>query len=125
MASGVNKWIGIGYLGRDPEEKKVGDQALVTISIGCSESWKDKNGEKQERTEWVKVDFWGDKGKPIMKYFKKGKPIYVEGKITTNSWEDKEGNKRYSTSVRASLWSFVPSDKSSDSGDGGSSDDEF
>ncbi len=91
----------IGNLGRDAELKYTpGGDAVATISIACSESWKDKSGQKQERTEWVRVVLWGKTAEALAPYLTKGKQIYVAGKLTTRKWEDKSGNERYTTEIR-------------------------
>ena len=98
MAS-VNKWIGIGNLGRDPDSKYMpnGD-AVCNFSIACSESWKDKSGQKQERTEWVRCTVYRKLAEICGEYLKKGLQVYIEGKLQTREWE-KDGVKRYTTEV--------------------------
>ena len=99
--SGVNKVILIGNLGQDPDVKYMpsGD-AVANVSIATSESWKDKNtGEKQERTEWHRVVFFGKVAEIAQKYLHKGSKVYVEGKLKTRKWQDKEGQDRYTTEV--------------------------
>jgi len=100
MAS-VNKCTFIGNLTRDPEVKYMtsGD-AVANVSIACNESWKDKSGEKQESVEFVNLVFYRKLAEIVGEYIKKGAPIYVEGKMKTRSWEDKEsGQKRYATEI--------------------------
>jgi single-strand DNA-binding protein len=101
MAS-VNKVILIGNLGQDPETRYLpsGD-AVTNISIATSETWKDKNGEKQEHTEWHRVAFFGKQAEIAGEYLKKGSPVYIEGRIRTRKWQDKEGQDRYSTEIVA------------------------
>jgi single-strand DNA-binding protein len=102
MAS-VNKVILIGNLGRDPETRYLpsGD-AVTNISIATSEKWKDKSGEQQEHTEWHRVAFFGKLAEIAGEYLKKGSPVYVEGRIRTRKWQDKEsGQDRYSTEIVA------------------------
>ena len=102
MAS-VNKWIGIGNLGADPETKYMpnGD-AVTNIRIACTESWKDKStGEKKESTEWVRIVFYRKLAEIAGQYLKKGSPVYVEGRIRTRKWQDKEGQERYTTEIEA------------------------
>lgn len=103
MANGVNKVILIGRLGHSPDAKYTQSGVAVTnITLATSESWKDKNtGEKKESTEWHKVVFYRGLAEVVEKYCNKGDQIYVEGKIQTRSWEDKEGNKRYTTEIIA------------------------
>ena len=102
MAS-VNKWIGIGNLGADPETKYMpnGD-AVTNIRIACTESWKDKStGEKKESTEWVRIVFYRKLAEIAGQYLKKGSPVYIEGRIRTRKWQDKEGQERYTTEIEA------------------------
>ena len=102
MAS-VNKVILIGNLGRDPETRYLpsGD-AVTNISVATSEKWKDKSGEQQEHTEWHRIAFFGKLAEIAGEYLKKGSPVYVEGRIRTRKWQDKEsGQDRYSTEIVA------------------------
>jgi len=101
MAS-VNKVILIGNLGKDPETRYLpsGD-AVTNISVATSEKWKDKSGEQQEHTEWHRVAFFGKTAEIAGEYLKKGSPVYVEGRIRTRKWQDKEGNDKYSTEIVA------------------------
>jgi single-strand DNA-binding protein len=101
MAS-VNKVILIGNLGKDPETRYLpsGD-AVTNISLATTDTWKDKSGEKQEHTEWHRVAFFGKVAEIAGEYLKKGSPVYVEGRIRTRKWQDKEGNDKYSTEVVA------------------------
>ena len=101
MAS-VNKWIGIGNLGRDPEMRYTATgEAMCNFSIACSESWKDKQtGEKKEVTEWVRISFFGKLAEICGQYLKKGSQVYVEGSLRTRKWTDKDGQERYSTEIR-------------------------
>ncbi|HKQ25006.1 MAG TPA: single-stranded DNA-binding protein [Burkholderiales bacterium] len=101
MAS-VNKVILIGNLGRDPEVRYMpsGD-AVANISIATTETWKDKNGEKQEKTEWHRVAMFGKTAEIAGEYLKKGSQVYIEGRLETRKWTDKEGQERYTTEIRA------------------------
>jgi single-strand DNA-binding protein len=101
MAS-VNKVILIGNLGKDPETRYLpsGD-AVTNISVATTDSWKDKSGEKQEHTEWHRVAFFGKTAEIAGEYLKKGSPVYIEGRIRTRKWQDKEGNDKYSTEIVA------------------------
>lgn len=101
MAS-VNKVILIGNLGADPEVRYLpsGD-AVTNIRIATTDTWKDKNGEKQEHTEWHRIAFFGKLAEIAGEYLKKGSPVYVEGRIRTRKWQDKEGQDRYSTEIVA------------------------
>ncbi|MDR2592214.1 MAG: single-stranded DNA-binding protein [Chitinispirillales bacterium] len=99
MAS-INKVILIGNLGRDPELRYTPQgRPVVNFSLATTERWTSKSGEKQERTEWHKVVLWGRQAEVANQYLKKGSPCYVEGRITTRSWEDKDKVKRYSTEI--------------------------
>ena len=101
MAS-VNKVILIGNLGADPETRYLpsGD-AVANIRIATTEVWKDKGGEKQEHTEWHRIAFFGKLAEIAGEYLKKGSPVYIEGRIRTRKWQDKEGQDRYSTEIVA------------------------
>ena len=101
MAS-VNKVILIGNLGADPETRYLpsGD-AVTNIRIATTDSWKDKSGEKQEHTEWHRVAFFGKTAEIAGEYLKKGSPVYIEGRIRTRKWQDKEGQERFSTEIVA------------------------
>jgi single-strand DNA-binding protein len=101
MAS-VNKVILIGNLGRDPETRYMPDGGAVTnVSIATTESWKDKNGEKQEKTEWHRVAFFGKLAEIAGEYLKKGSQVYVEGRLQTRKWQDKDGQDKYTTEIVA------------------------
>ena len=104
MARGVNKVILIGNLGRDPEVRySPNGQAIANVNLATSESWKDKNtGEKQERTEWHRVVFFGRLAEIAGEYLKKGMQVYVGGRLQTRKWQDKDGNDRYTTEIVAS-----------------------
>lgn len=101
MALGVNKVILIGHLGKDPEVRyNPQGGALATLSLATSESWKDKtSGEKQEKTEWHRVVAFGRTAEIIGEYLKKGAPVYIEGKLQTRKWTDKDGQDKYTTEV--------------------------
>src|SRR5258708_38128026 len=100
MAS-VNKVILIGNLGRDPETRYSPDGAAITnVSIATTSQWKDKNtGEKREETEWHRVAFFGRLAEIATEYLKKGSPVYIEGRLRTRKWQDKQGTERYSTEI--------------------------
>lgn len=116
MAGGVNKVILIGNLGADPELRHTnGGAAVCDLRLATNESWTDKSGQKQERTEWHKVTVWGSQAENCAKYLAKGRQVYVEGKLRTESWDDEDGNKRYTTKVQANDVRFL--------GGGGGSDD--
>ena len=104
MARGVNKAIIVGNLGRDPEVRYTADgRAVANVTIATSESWKDKqSGERQEKTEWHRVVFFGRLAEIAEEYLKKGSQVYVEGSIRTQKWQDKEsGQDRYTTEIVA------------------------
>lgn len=103
MANGLNKVILIGNLGRDPEVRYTpGGLAVANFSMATSETWTNKEGEKETRTEWHRIVAWGKLGEICGEYLSKGKQVYIEGRIQTREWEDKEGNKRYTTEIIAS-----------------------
>lgn len=103
MARGINKVILVGNLGKDPEVRySPSGQAVANATLATSESWKDKtSGEKQERTEWHRVVFFGRLAEIAGEYLKKGAQIYVEGRLQTRKWQDKEGHDRYTTEIVA------------------------
>lgn len=97
----LNHCTFIGNLGRDAELRyTAGGEAVATLNLACSESWKDKQGQKQERTEWVRIILWGKTAESLAEYLTKGKQIYVSGKFTTRKWKDKDGADRYMTEIR-------------------------
>ena len=98
----VNRVILVGNLGRDAELRHTGAGAAVaSFSIATTEVWKDKEGERQEQTEWHRVNLWGRPAEAVSQYLVKGKQVYVEGRLQTRKWQDKEGHDRYTTEVRA------------------------
>ncbi len=104
----VNKVILLGRLGQDPEIRYTQNGSSVCqFSLATSENWKDRNGEKQEKTEWHRVVVWGKIGELCNQYLSKGRQVYLEGKLQTRQWEDKSGNKRYTTEVNASSVQFI------------------
>lgn len=114
MASGVNKVILIGRLGSDPEVRYTSNGgAVANFNMATNESWTDKQGQKQERTEWHKIVVWGKLGELCGQYLSKGRQAYVEGRLQTREWQDKEGNKRYTTEIVAQGVQFLggPSDR--------------
>ena len=108
MAS-VNKVILIGNLGRDPELRQTnGGGAVCEFSLATTDRWFDKaSNSTKERTEWHRVVVWGKQGENAAKYLRKGRSAYVEGKLQTREWQDKDGNKRYTTEVVAQLVQFL------------------
>lgn len=106
--AGVNKVIIIGRLGADPEVKSVGNSgSMARLSIATSENWVDKEGQKQERTEWHRVVVWGRLAEIVGKHLSKGRQVYVEGRLQTRTWEDQQGQKRYSTEIVANTVQFL------------------
>lgn len=107
--AGINKAILIGRLGRDPEVRYTQDgSAVANFTIATSEEWKDReSGEKRERTEWHRIVAFRKLGEICGKYLAKGRQIYVEGRIQTRKWEDREGNTRYTTEIVASDVQFL------------------
>ena len=98
----VNKVILVGNLGRDAELRFTpGGAAVSTINMATTEVWNDKGGQRQEKTEWHRVVLWGKTAESLSEYLTKGKQIYVEGRLQTRQWDDKDGNKRYTTEIRA------------------------
>jgi single-strand DNA-binding protein len=106
--SGVNKVIIVGRLGADPEVKSVGQsQSVARLSVATSENWISKDGQKQERTEWHRVVVWGKQAENCGKHLSKGRQVYVEGRLQTRSWDDKDGVKKYATEVVATSVQFL------------------
>lgn len=98
--SSLNKVMLIGNLGKDPETRFTGTgTAVCNFSIATTEKWKDKSGAKKEETEWHNIIAWSKQAELCQKFLKKGSPVFIEGKLKTRSWDDKEGNKRYTTEV--------------------------
>jgi len=98
----LNKAILIGNLGADPETRYMQDGTCVcNIRIATTERFKDRNGERQERTEWHRVVLWGKLGEIANQYLHKGSQVYIEGKIETRKWQDRDGNDKYTTEIRA------------------------
>jgi single-strand DNA-binding protein len=121
----VNKVILVGNLGADPELKYTpSNRPVCNLSIATNEVWKDKAGQKQERVEWHRVNVWGDQAEHCSKYLAKGRMVYVEGRIQTRKWQDKEGKDRYTTDVVADRVVFLggqgPGAEGSSGGGGGS-----
>jgi single-strand DNA-binding protein len=106
--SGVNKVIIVGRLGTDPELKSVGNgQNVARLSVATSEAWTGKDGNKQEKTEWHRITVWGKLAEICAKHLSKGRQVYVEGRLQTRSWEDPQGQKRYSTEIVANTVQFL------------------
>ena len=107
MAS-VNKAILIGNLGKDPEVRYMpGGEAVANITLATTDTWKDKSGTKQEKTEWHRVSFFGRQAEVVGEYLKKGSQIYVEGRIQTRKWQDKDGQDRYTTEIVADRMQMI------------------
>jgi single-strand DNA-binding protein len=117
MAS-VNKVILIGNLGRDPETRYMPEGGAITnISIATTEKWKDKNGEMQEKTEWHRVAFFGKLAEIAGEYLKKGSQVYVEGRLQTRKWQDKDGADKYTTEIVANVMQMLGSRQGMGGGD--------
>jgi len=107
MAS-VNKVILLGNLGRDPETRyTTGGDAVTNLNIATSEQWKDKSGEKQERTEWHRVVLFGRQAEVAGEYLKKGRSVYIEGRLQTRKYTDKDGVEKYSTEIVADRMQLI------------------
>lgn len=110
MASGVNKAIIIGRLGNDPEVRYTANGGAVgNFNLATNESWTDKAGQKQERTEWHRIVVWGKMAELCGQYLSKGRQAYVEGRLQTREWTDKEGVKKYTTEIVAQSIQFLGS----------------
>jgi single-strand DNA-binding protein len=106
----VNKVILVGRLGRDPETRYTGaGQAVCNFSLATDETFKDRSGERQKRTEWHRIVAWGKKAEFAQQYLKKGSQIYLEGRIQSREWTDKEGQKRTTVEIIANDFRFVGS----------------
>ena len=101
MAS-VNKVILLGNLGRDPEVRFTqGGTPVANFTMATTDRWSDPSGEKKEKTEWHRIVVWGKQAEIAGEYLKKGRPVFIEGSLQTREWTDRDGNKRYTTEVRA------------------------
>lgn len=106
--AGINKVILVGRLGADPEVKTIsGGNTVARLNLATSENWTDKEGQKQERTEWHRVVVWGKLADLCGRYLSKGRQVYVEGRLQTRSWEDQQGQKRYTTEIVANTVQFL------------------
>ena len=115
--AGVNKVILVGNLGKDPEVRHLeGGTAVASFSIATTEVYKDKTGTRQEQTEWHNIVVWRGLAEVAEKYLKKGMTIYIEGKLRTRSWDDKEGHKRYSTEVVGDTFTILSKKENQSSG---------
>ena len=119
MAGGVNKVILVGHLGADPDMRYTpSGQGVCELRLATSESWNDKNGQRQERTEWHRIVVWGKRAEVCSKYLAKGRPVFVEGRIQTRTYDDKDGNKRYITEIIANDVQFLGGGKEGGGGGG-------
>ena len=117
MAS-VNKVILLGNLGRDPETRyTTGGDAVTNLSIATSEQWKDKSGEKQERTEWHRVVLFGRQAEIAGEYLKKGRSVYIEGRLQTRKYTDKDGVEKYSTEIVGDRMQLIGGGRDASGGD--------
>jgi single-strand DNA-binding protein len=106
----VNKAIIIGNLGRDPEVRYTpGGQPVANFTVATNERWTDKSGQQQERTEWHRIVVWGKQAENCGQYLKKGRSAYIEGRIQTREWTNKEGQKQYTTEIVANIVQFLGS----------------
>src|SRR5579885_493032 len=104
----VNKVILVGRLGQNPEVRYTPSGAAVAnFSLATNESWTDKSGQKQERTEWHRIVVWGKLAELCNQYLSKGRQAYIEGRLQTREWQDKDGNKKYTTEVQAQTVQFL------------------
>ncbi len=109
MAS-VNRVMLIGNLGADPEKRVTGTgQSVTTFNVATTDRWTDKAGQKQEKTEWHRIVVWGPQADNCAQYLSKGRQVYIEGKLQTRQWDDKKGEKRYTTEVVAQRVQFLGS----------------
>ncbi|WP_320911815.1 single-stranded DNA-binding protein [Butyricimonas paravirosa] len=121
----VNKVILVGTVGKDPEVRNTQNNKVATFSLATNESYKDKNGEKKIVTEWHNVVIWGKLAEIVEKYVKKGNHLYLEGKLSSRSWEDQNGTKRYITEVIVHSMTMLPSARKSGEDRQGSSQETF
>lgn len=124
MAGGVNKVILVGNLGADPDMRYTpSGTGVCELRLATNESWTDKSGQRQERTEWHRIVVWGKRAEIVSKYLSKGRQVYVEGKLRTRTWDDKEGNKRYTTEIIANDVQFLGGGSGGGGGGRGGGDD--
>jgi single-strand DNA-binding protein len=124
--SGVNKVILLGRLGKDPEVRQLeGNRKVAKFPLATSETYKDKTGQKVENTEWHSVEFWGPVVDVLERYVKKGDMLYVEGKIRTRSYEDKEGVKRFVTDIVGQNMTLLGGNGQSSNGSGTTRTNEY
>jgi len=117
----VNKVILIGRLGSNPEVRFTpSGSAVANFNVATNESWNDKNGQKQERTEWHRIVVWGKLAQLCGEYLAKGRQVYLEGRLQTRQWQDKEGQTKYTTEVIANTVQFLGAGKGEGAGAGAS-----
>jgi single-strand DNA-binding protein len=122
LSMSVNKVILVGRLGRDPETRFTGGgQAVANFTIATDFSYKDRNGERQKRTEWHRIVAWRKLAEIVQQYLKKGSLVYIEGRIETREWQDKEGQKRYTTEIIANEMKMLGSKGDGSGGGSGAS----
>ncbi len=122
MAS-VNRAIIVGNLGKDPEVRyTAGGSPVTNFTVATNDRWTDKSGQPQERTEWHRIVVWGKQAESCGQYLKKGRSVYIEGRIQTREWTNKEGQKQYTTEIVASQVQFLGSRSEAGSGRGGADD---
>jgi single-strand DNA-binding protein len=115
----VNKVILVGRLGQNPEVRYTPSGAAVAnFSVATNESWTDKSGQKQERTEWHRIVVWGKLAELCNQYLSKGRQAYIEGRLQTREWNDKDGNKKYTTEVQAQTVQFLGGGAGASAGEG-------
>ena len=121
MARGINKVILIGHLGADPETRAMpSGMTVANMRLATTESWKDKqSGEQQERTEWHNVALFGRLGEIAAEYLRKGSQVYIEGRLRTRKWQDKEGRDRYTTEIVANDMQMLGGRGAASGGGGG------
>jgi single-strand DNA-binding protein len=113
MTASVNKVILVGNVGKDPEVRYMASgDPVATVNLATTDNWKDKDGAKQERTEWHRVVFFGKQAQIVADYVKKGMPIYVEGALRTRKWQDSSGQDRYTTEIVAGSMQMLGSPRS-------------
>lgn len=118
--AGVNKVILVGNLGADPEIRNLpSGSSVANFNIATSESYTNKNGEKVTQTEWHRIECWEGLAKVAEQYLKKGNSVYIEGKIRTEEWQDKDGNTRYTTKIRAQNMTMLGGRNDSNGGGSG------
>jgi single-strand DNA-binding protein len=129
MAGSVNKVILVGNLGQDPESRSVGTGGeVVNFSVATSENWKDRDGNKQERTEWHRVVIWNENlGRVAKQYLRKGSKVYLEGQLQTRKWTDQSGQDKYSTEIVLQRFrgELVLLDRREGGGGGGFGEDDY